>query len=171
MEINMIARQNIIILFVLLSAVCRAQNSNITELLPEEIDSVHIALYDVYSKETSTPFSYDPAKDGETEVIHYRMELKDVDRLKKKLKSKKSFNDGRALLYTYNIVFTYFEAGKEVARITISTITGNIDGENQLTNKVSYKHCSKSFGNYLMTLIKKYNMYSLIDESELIGIH
>lgn len=162
-------KQILILCLLFISSVCFSQVGKPKQnLIPVAVDSVQFSIWNIQSKETSTP---------DTKVKEYKKELgcailgkKDQHTFIKKLQSPESYNSSRALLHHYNLVFLIYHNGKIVGKARISSITGNIDVEN-IQNQNNYKSSvSKKMGKYLIRLLKKYKLLKLVDEVNLEGL-
>ena len=137
-------------------------------LIPVAVDSIQFSIWDIHSKETSTPGT--KVEEYKKELGYTVLDKKDQDIFIRKLQSSKSYNQSRALLHHYNIVFLMYHKGKIAAQVRISSITGNIDIDT-VQNQNNYKSsCSKQMGEYIIFLLKNYKLIKLIDEVYLDGL-
>ncbi|PKB45069.1 hypothetical protein AX016_3306 [Cellulophaga sp. RHA19] len=162
-------KQILILCLLLISSVCFSQVDKPKQnLIPVAVDSIQFSIWNIQSKEMSTPGT--KVKEYKKELGYAFLSKKDQDIFIRKLKRPESYDQSRALLHHYNLVFLMYYKGKIAVQVRISSITGNIDVED-VQNKNNYKSsCSKQMGKYLIFLLKKYKLVKFIDEANLEGL-
>jgi hypothetical protein len=104
----------------------------------------------------------------EKPLIQLRIADQDLKGLVKKLGRKSSYQDSRALLTHYNVIFNLYKNGSLHGNITLSTITGNI--EIQTEKQAFYGNISKELGQYLLDVFHTYEVIERIGTSNLEGL-
>lgn len=137
------------------------------DLIPNETDSIRFSIWEVKTKEMSLP----------GQEIEYEKELEqallshnDQETLIANLLKPESYDQTRAQLYHYNLIFDLYNDGAVSARIYISAMTGNIDIDNKLKEIYFRNNCSKQLGEFLMGLLDQYDFVKSFDEIDLEGI-
>jgi len=161
-------RETLSIFLLLLTLPAFSQVDSISnELIPLSIDSVQLTVWDVHTKEMSLPGQ---EKEYERELERITLSDKDQILLVNNLLDPKSYDQTRALLNHYNLVFELYSKGVISARIEISTMTGNVDIENKLEEGYFRNNCSEQFGIVLINILTDNDLLELFDEFYLEGI-
>lgn len=154
--------------FFLFSVISYSQiNSVDYELNMKNIDSIQFSIWNIHTKEMSTPNNIKEYKKKLKQVA-----LKSIDQelFIKTILDTKSYDGSLALLYHNNLLFQIYSKGLITTEIGISTITGNIYIENKINKSYFRNNCSKKGGKYFISLLKSYDLLSFIDEYELEGL-
>ena len=153
----------------LISIISYSQTNPISNLLPsKELDSIQFSIWNIQTKDMSSPNSKD--KEYEKKLATVTLSNKDKDLLITNLLNPKSYNQKRALLYHYNLIFDLYKNDAISAIVKISTLTGNIAIDNKITGQYSKNNCTVQFGKVLLSLLKEYNFSDYLNTSDLIGI-
>lgn len=137
------------------------------ELIPLSFDSLQLSVWDVHTKEMSLPGQ---EKEYEKELERITLSEDDQKILVANLLDPRSYDQTRALLYHYNLVFEIYSKRMISARIEISTMTGNVGIENKIEGGYFRNNCSEQFGIVLMNLLSNNDLMELFDELDLEGI-
>lgn len=138
------------------------------DLIPWGTDSIHLAVWEVYHKEGALPGQ----EEMEYELELYRVSLSQQDQelLLNRLKNPKSYDQTRALPYHYNLVFSIYKGMLLSGEVRISTLTGNIDIDNQLSGSSFKNNCSGEMGKVIIEFLEKYDLLQFFDEVLLEGM-
>ncbi len=136
--------------------------------IPDQMDSIQLSVWKVYTKEMSSPG--EEAQDYEKEIKRVTLSESDQRLLTKALLDPQSYSHSRALRYHYNLVFNGYLSGEVSIEIHISTLTGNIDIENKATASYFKNSCSAELGKLIIAFLNQYNLISLFDEYDLEGL-
>ncbi len=154
--------------FFLFSVISYSQiNSFDYELNIKNIDSIQFSIWNIHTKEMSTP---NKIKEYKKKLKQVTLKTIDQELFIKTILDTKSYDGSLALLYHNNLLFQIFNKGLITTEIAISTITGNIYIENKINKNYLRNNCSKKGGMYLFFLLKSYDLLSFIDEYELEGL-
>ena len=156
-------------LFCLLSLSGIAQVDSLTpDLLPSNIDSIQFSIWQVYTKEMLPP-----GKEEETfekELKRSTLTSKDQNIILNSLRSPDSYAYTRALQTHHNLVFHMYTEGKLSVEVQISSMTGNIDIDNKMTEAYFRNRCGQKFGKLLVHFLNHYHFIDLVDEYDLEGL-
>ena len=156
------------ILLILLSVTTYSQVDSISNnLIPNHVDSIELSIWDVHTKEMSIS-NHEEEYEKELERITLSDDNQKV--LITNFLDFNSYDQTRALIYHYNLVFELYHKGVICTRIEISTMTGNIDIENKLENLYFRNNCSEQLNKVLRKLLGEMNLIKWFDEIDLEGI-
>lgn len=142
--------------------------SIVKNIIDTDPDSCYLSLHKVVTKEMVKPLE----EPFEQELVKLKISNEDNKILLKKASKKSSYQDSRALLTHYNIVFSFYKDGTISSTIHLSTLTGNIEIRNLSTQEEFYNRVSNRFGHYLIKMFKKYKVYEMITPSDMReGLH
>lgn len=157
-------RLTLCLLLFLISYFSWAQPQKISKkFLPNQADSCLLSIHKVVTKEMVPPHG----QPIEKQLKQLRVSDQDVKILSKKVGKKSSYQDSRALLTHYNVIFDFYKNGSSHGNITFSTITGNIEINNSINRQHFYGNVSKKFGHYLLSMFRTYDIVELIDTNNL----
>ncbi|MEP2278478.1 hypothetical protein, partial [Maribacter sp.] len=161
--------QVILLYTFLISSIVYSQiDSLYLDLIPNTQDSIQFSIWEVHNKEMSLPDQEE--KEYEKELARETLSKKDQQLCITNLQNPKSYDKSRALPYHHNLVLSIYKEGIILTEIRISTMTGNIDIDSNLTENYFRSNCSEQMRKVLIILLKKYNFIELFDEVELEGI-
>ena len=136
-------------------------NSVRKKLIPKAIDSIQFSIWKEQTKETS----------NQNDRIIYKRKIKEITLTNKdqkallsSIQNKLSFDNTRALIQQYNLVFDLYKNGSISTKIRVSTLNGNINIDNLLNNIYFRNKCSNEFGNFLLELLNSYNFIDSFNE-------
>ncbi|MCG8573867.1 MAG: hypothetical protein MI810_03190 [Flavobacteriales bacterium] len=156
----------IFILFLTWSYKATTQVDSVTtKVLPGAFDSIQFSIWNVQFKEASL--------DGKEYMIELdRKLLVDGDDLSiaNALINEPSYDYTRSMQNHFNLVFDFYLEGKIAAKVTISTMTGNVDISNKINKNYFRNNCSEKLNHLLIQLLEKYNFLHHLDEIDLMGI-
>lgn len=170
-------RLNKLVLFIIIVlglSFAKIANVNITTNMIKEkcegIDSVRVVVLDVITKEMGRVHD----KPYKKKLGSFGLGKNEIKMLSQHLKNSKNYNESKALLTHYNVVFKFYKKGQLVLRVIYSTYTGNmfICTENLIddTNLDDFGDCfyeniSFKFEEKIKQMFKNYEIATLIDSA------
>ena len=150
-----------LIFFLIFSSALIAQADTTTNYQTDGIDSIHFSIWEVKSKETS---SIGDTIESEVQKELKRVNLTPEDQaiLIKTLSDLRSYDQTRALLYHFSIMFEIYRNGNVSSEIKISTLTGNIDLNSKHSNNNLRKHCGIPLNKMIVMFLLQYDCAGLI---------
>jgi len=137
--------------------------SIVKNIMDTEPDSSYLSIHKVVTKEMVKPFE----EPFEQELIKLKLSNKDSKVLLKKASRKSSYQDSRALLTHYNVLFSFYKDGTICSIIKLSTLTSNIEISNLCTQEEFYSNVSNKFDRYLINMFKKYKVFEMINPNDI----
>jgi len=106
----------------------------------------------------------------ERELTKLKLSTQDMHILIKRASKKSSYQGDRALMDHSNVTFRFYKGNMVCSSLHLSTYTGNVEiytsnAENQCYNRVSDK-----FSRYFIELLKKYEVWEMIDSFDKQGL-
>lgn len=125
-------------------------------------DSVILSIWNIQTKEMSIPG--DEPEEFSIQLDRKRLSGTDGNSLIRQLKKQSSFDNTRALLYHYNLVFEFWLDGSEVTDVYVSTLTGNIDLVDTRSESAFENNCSPELSALILEFLRRYAVIDLLGD-------
>lgn len=153
-------------LSVLLSAYLSSNAQHLDSIALSSInlsaDSIILSVWNIQTKEMSMPG--DEPEEFSFELDRKRLSETDANSLIRQLKNQSSFDNSRALLYHYNLVFEFWQEGKELTDVYVSTLTGNIDLAETRSESAFENNCSPELSTLILEFLRLYAVIDLVGD-------
>ncbi len=135
-------------------------------LLTVNTDSALISVYKVVTREMMKS----EGRETEELLSQKRITQEDAEAILKRASKKSYYTSDRALLTHHNILIDFFRNGSAYGNMTLSSKTGNITINNFTNKQQAFGNVSRKFGDYIIQLLKEYDILKLIYAMDLEGL-